>query len=142
MSDLDLDHILTLGKYFLLATLAFVVLFALFHLCYERCLKRTGSEPEHKYERIPLELRFRSKKGGQAGPQGNRRQMMDAHRTDGHSILCVVQSGGGIVSGVCAFLGEGLVEYFVEKLPIGDCAHQLDAGVGGHVMAAVSLWTK
>ena len=67
---------------------------------------------------------------------------MDVHRTDGHAVLCVVQSAGSRVAGVCAFLGEGLVEYFVEELPVGNCVRQGDAGVSGHVMAAVSLWTK
>ena len=43
---------------------------------------------------------------------------------------------------ICAFLGEGTVEFFLERLPVGDCLHQLKAGAENHVMAAINLWTK
>ena len=65
-----------------------------------------------------------------------------AFRTESHSIVCVVLERNGLLAGICAFLGEGTVEFFLERLPVGDCLHQLKAGAENHVMAAISLWTK
>ena len=65
-----------------------------------------------------------------------------AFRTESHSIVCVVLERNGLLAGICAFLGEGAVEFFLERLPVGDCLHQLKAGAENHVMAAISLWTK
>lgn len=65
------------------------------------------------------------------------------NRSSDHDIVCVVLERDGVLAGMSAFLGEGIVEFFLERLPVGGrCKHQLVAGVGGHVMAAISLWTK
>ena len=56
--------------------------------------------------------------------------------------MCVVLERNGLLAGICAFLGEGTVEFFLERLPVGDCLHQLKAGAENHVMAAINLWTK
>ena len=63
-------------------------------------------------------------------------------RTESHNIVCVVLERNGLLAGICAFLGEGTVEFFLEQLPVGDCLHQLKTGAENHVMAAISLWTK